>query len=169
MTRFVARANIIFLLSIVGLGCGTNGEALALAGSGNLTITTSTTVSAAAINNGGSGLEATVRNNGSQTVYTKAGDTFNSAEEQDPFHTSNDSDAEVEGKNSNGAWTQLDTGIMIEGTKYIALKPGKTYRLISVINAPTFRGQARIRLAYSTVPDASGTVAVDYSNVFEIR
>lgn len=169
MTRFVAHMCGIFVLSVAGVGCGTSDAALAPAGSGTLTITTSTTVSAVVINSGGAGLEATVRNNGSQTVYTRAGDAFNGAQEQDPIYTSNDSDAEVEGKNSYGAWTQLDTGVMVEGTKYVALKPGKTYRLISVINAPTFRGQARIRLAYSTMPDASGTVAVDYSNVFEIQ
>ena len=58
---------------------------------------------------------------------------------------------------------------MVEGTKYVAIKPGKTYRLVSVVVALSFRGQARIRVRYSTTPDATGTIAVDYSNVFEVR
>ncbi|MEP7346872.1 MAG: hypothetical protein ABI877_16485, partial [Gemmatimonadaceae bacterium] len=103
------------------------------------------------------------------TLYANVGDAFNGAQEQDPLVTSSNSDAIVEGKNSYDVWSPLDQGIMVEGTKYVAIKGGKTYRLLSTINAPSFRGKARIRVRYSTTPDASGTIAVDYSNVFEVR
>jgi hypothetical protein len=149
------------------LACGTN--AVSSGESGALEIQTETSVASSVINSGGAGLEATLRNTTSQTFYANVGDAFNSAEEQDPLITTSGSDAVVEGKNSYDVWAPLDQGVMIEGTKYVVIKPGKTYRLTSLINAPSFRGQARIRVRYSTTPNGTGTIAVDYSNVFEIR
>ncbi|MBV6522527.1 MAG: hypothetical protein MNPFHGCM_02675 [Gemmatimonadaceae bacterium] len=164
-------AGVVFFGCAFVLACGIDGSGLAAPamGSGTLVIATDASVSASVINTGGSGLDVTVRNAGSRVVYTKAGDGFDPADEQDPFYVSAGSDAVVEGRGGSGVWTELDMGVAIEGTKYIALKPGKTYRLIGTISAPAFRGQARVRVRYSSSADRNGQQAVDYSNVFEVR
>jgi hypothetical protein len=121
------------------------------------------------INFGGAGLDASLRNNSGQTVYANVGDAFNAADEQDPLFTSSGADAVVEAMDTKGSWTPFNQGIAIEGTKYVAISPGKTYRLLSNISAPSFRGLARIRVKYSAAPNASSASQVSYSNTFEIR
>ncbi len=164
---FLTRWSSTLAISAV-LGCATE-FVLPSVESGSLTIQTLNAVPSSLINYGGAGLEATLKNTTNQTLYANIGDGFNSAEEQDPLSTSSGSDAVVEGRGANDVWSPLIQGQMIEGTKYVALKPGKTYRLHSVIGAPSFRGQARIRVRYSNTPNATGTVAIDYSNVFEVQ
>jgi hypothetical protein len=158
---------LIFVAALVG--CGTDLATNALAAAGSLVIQVPSSVSSSVINVGGIGLEATLFNSTNRMLYANVGDAFNGADEQNPLVTTAGSDAVVEGKNSYGVWSPLDQGVMVEGTKYVTLKPGTTYRLISIIGAPTFRGQARIRVRYSTTPDATGTISVDYSNVFEVQ
>ena len=158
-----------FVLSAAMFGCGTDRALAGLASGGSLVIQAPGTVSSSVINYPGAGLEATLRNVTNQTYYANVGDAFNAAVEQDPLLTSSGSDAVVEGKDSYNVWAPLEQGVMIEGTKYVAIRPGKNYRLISVVDAPSFRGQARIRVRYSTTPNAAGTITVDYSNVFEVR
>lgn len=139
------------------------------ASAGNLVIRTQGSIAANAIAFGGAGLQATLHNTSSQTFYAKIGDAFNSADEQDPLATSQGSDGVVEGKGAMSSWFPLTQGVMVEGTKYIALKPGKTYQLVSLVAESGYRGQARIRVRYSDAPNANGMIYFDYSNAFEIK
>ncbi|MFN8580445.1 MAG: hypothetical protein U0163_05630 [Gemmatimonadaceae bacterium] len=115
------------------------------------------------------GFQATLRNGGARSLYTKIGDAFNGAIEQDPLYTSLGSDAEVEVQRSTGVWSSITVGLLTEGTRFVELKPGKSYRLMATGDPTTFRGQARVRVRYSENADGSGQQSVAYSNTFEIR
>ncbi len=163
--KFV-RGLIAGMATTLVAACG-NDMAAPLNASGNLSIQAPTVVSAAAFRT--TGFEATIRNTSQVAVFANVGDAFNSAIEQDPLYTSSGSDAIVEAESNPGTWSSVTTSVMIEGTRYVTLIPGKTYRLISMSDVGAFRGQARIRVQYHTNSDGSGTTFVDYSNTFEIR
>ncbi|MFN8573651.1 MAG: hypothetical protein U0132_16470 [Gemmatimonadaceae bacterium] len=162
----IVRKAIPLVATFVAVACG-NESSAPLNAAGTLAIQAPATVSAASFRT--TGFEATVRNTGATTVFANVGDAFNSAVEQNPIYTSMGSDAIVEVESNPGTWSSITFSVMVEGTRYIALKPGKTYRLISMADVGAFRGQGRVRVQYNSSADGSGNAFVDYSNTFEIR
>lgn len=158
-SRVVASAMLI--------ACGSDLAAPSAAG-GNLVIQTrQDAVSWGALSS--TGAEATIYNASSSTFYTNIGDAFNGADEQDPLLTSAGSDAVVQIRASDGAWIDATESVLIEGTKYVKLKPGKRYRLLGFASGPVYSGPARIQLDYRDRPSTSGMAFTDYSNIFTVQ
>jgi hypothetical protein len=157
------------------LACGTTEpvSALLTTGEGTLSIQTSTTV----FTWPGSGAEvdylvvtATVTNTGSDPVYARLGDAFNSADEQERIFAAIGSDGRVE-RQAGDSWLSVTGGILVEGVKTVVLMPGESYALDAIVGQPRFTGTARIRIAWFDSADDVGnaTPHEDFSNTFEIR
>lgn len=122
------------------------------------------------ISSGGDGITATVTNNGSEPVYARMGDAFNAADEQEMIFAALGSDGAVQ-LQSGASWTSHPTAILFEGVKTIVLKPGVSYKLHAMLQAPQVAGTARIRIVWWTDPnDVGGDGAQESTSAaFEIR
>jgi hypothetical protein len=78
-------------------------------------------------------------------------------------------DAAVERLDGN-SWSEMPTGVLVEGSKVVVLKAGGRYELRGNIADPRKTGTMRIRLRYYTAPNTGGlSPMVDYSNAFTVR
>jgi hypothetical protein len=116
------------------------------------------------------GIQATVTNTSSdQDFYANVGDGFNSALEQSTIFAALGTQAVIERRVAGFVWENANTGLLIEGSRFVVLSAGRSYRLIGSI-APNSPGTYRIRLDYSTrMNDPSSTLFHDYSAAFLVR
>jgi hypothetical protein len=115
----------------------------------------------------GVGVNATLNNSADQTFYSKLGDAFNSAAEQNPLSVSNGSDATLE-REEGARWVAVQTPQMIEGVKAVELRPGKSYELVARASAAVPTGRYRIVVAYRSAASDEVTARAT-SAVFDVR
>lgn len=119
-------------------------------------------------------IQATIRNNSTLTYFSKLGDGFNSSIDQDNLFVADGSGASIERFNPDGMWSAMPRDLLIEGTRFVALRPQTSYRLTA---APLYlwrgdeSGQFRFKVEYFDRVDPSPEISpkVDYSNIFTIR
>jgi hypothetical protein len=120
----------------------------------------------------GLGMQATIHNESDQTYYAKLGDRFNSSIDQENLFVAEGSTGYIERLNSDGSWSAMPRGILIEGVRFVALRPQQTYRLSASLYAwhGNETGQFRIKVEYfdRIDPPPATSPMVDYSNVFTI-
>jgi len=118
-------------------------------------------------------IQATIRNTSDRTYYAKLGDGFNSSIDQDDLFIADGTNGFIEKFNPNGSWSAMPRDLLIEGTRFVALRPQKNYQLKA---APLYFwrgdeiGQFRIKVEYFDRIDPSPEISpkMDYSNVFTI-
>jgi hypothetical protein len=117
-------------------------------------------------------IEATVFNHSDRTYYAKLGDGFNSSLNQETLFVAEGTGGFIERDESDGSWRAMPRGMLIEGTRFVALRPQKNYRLMtSLYNwRGDETGQFRIKIEYfdQMDPPPGSSPHVDYSQVFEI-
>ena len=98
------------------------------------------------------------------------GDGFNSALEQPTIFAARGTHAVIERRVSGLVWENANAGVLIEGSRFVVLSAGKSYRLKGSI-APDAPGTYRIRLEYSARNnDPAPTLPFhDYSVTFLVR
>jgi hypothetical protein len=115
-------------------------------------------------------VRATIRNDSPQTFYARLGDGFNGSMDQELLFAASGSDGYVERRTSSETWLAVQGGILIEGVRVIALRPGTQYQLSALVTDAGSTGVHRIRVDYSDRPDGGATGRrTDYSNTFVIR
>jgi hypothetical protein len=117
------------------------------------------------------GINATVTNTSKdRNFYARVGDGFNSALDQPTIYAARGTHAVIERLVTASAWESATAGVLIEGSRFVVLSAGKSYRLQGSI-MPDKPGTYRIRLDYSTTnDDPSATMPFhDYSATFRVR
>lgn len=116
-------------------------------------------------------IEAALINISAQTLYANLGDGFDSSIEQDNLFIAEGTGGFVEQSASNGVWTPMPRGILIEGSRFVALPPNRSYRLLAYLPwNPTETGTFRLRVEYfNQITPPPGTEPMnDFSNIFSI-
>jgi hypothetical protein len=114
----------------------------------------------------GQGVRATLGNTADQSFYSRLGDAFNGALDQNPLFVANGSDASLE-REQGSDWVAVTGAVLIEGVKIVSLQPGKSYDLIAQTSAAT-AGRYRIVVAYRNSVTAEPTQRA-VSATFEVR
>jgi hypothetical protein len=114
----------------------------------------------------GQGVRATLGNTADQSFYSRLGDAFNGALDQNPLFVANGSDASLE-REQGSDWVAVTGAVLIEGVKIVSLQPGKSYDLIAQSSAAT-AGRYRIVVAYRNSVTAEPTQRA-VSATFEVR
>ena len=118
-------------------------------------------------------IKGTLENISKNIYYSKLGDYFNAASEQDPLMIAGDSGGHLEKYNEvNSSWYELNIlGTLIEGSKFVCIKPSKTYSidvLLFINKDEEEKGTYRFRIDYyGQKPFILPYKA--YSNTFEIK
>jgi hypothetical protein len=118
-------------------------------------------------------IQVTIISRSDRTYYANLGDGFDSSIDQDDLAVAEGSGASIERFNPDGTWSAMPRDLLIEGTRFVALRTRKSYRLTA---EPLYfwdgdeTGQFRIKVEYFDRIDPSPDVSpkVDYSNVFTI-
>ena len=117
------------------------------------------------------GIHATVTNTSSDhDFYARVGDAFNSALEQPTIFAARGTHAVIERRVSDLVWENANAGVLIEGSRFVMLRAGESYRLMGSI-APDAPGTYRIRLEYSARNDDPSPTPPfhEYSATFRVR
>ncbi len=114
----------------------------------------------------GQGVRATLGNTADQPFYSRLGDAFNGAIDQNPLFVAMGSDASLE-REQGSDWVAVSGAVLIEGVKVVSLQPGKSYELIAHASAAT-AGHYRIVVAYRNSATAEPTHRT-VSATFEVR
>ncbi|MGH7449811.1 MAG: hypothetical protein ACRENG_00545 [bacterium] len=117
-------------------------------------------------------IEATVFNHSDRTYYAMLGDGFNSSLDQETLFVAEGSGGFVERDESEGSWRAMPRSMLFEGTRFVALRPQKTYRLLAYLGLwrGNETGQFRIKVEYfdRNDPPQGTNPKVDYSYAFTI-
>ncbi|MCI0696172.1 hypothetical protein L0337_29740 [candidate division KSB1 bacterium] len=117
-------------------------------------------------------IEATVFNHSERTYYAMLGDGFNSSLDQETLFVAEGTGGFIELNESEGSWRAMPRSLLFEGTRFVALRPQKTYRLLADLGAwrGNETGQFRIKVEYfdRNDPPPGTTPKVDYSHAFTI-
>jgi hypothetical protein len=116
------------------------------------------------------GIRATVRNLSGQDFFARVGDAFNAALEQQSIFAGVGTHAVIERRVSDSQWQNANTGVLVEGSRFVVMRAGKSYQLTGSI-APNSPGTYRIRLDYTSLNDDPAAVLPfrDYSPTFLVR
>lgn len=117
-------------------------------------------------------VRATLVNKSDQTFYAILGDAMIGSLDQEDLHVAYGSHGRLEQLQTADSWRALPSGILIEGVRFIALRPRQSYRLLTHLHAlqGNETGTFRIRVEYFDQIDPPEDTAprLDYSNVFTI-
>jgi hypothetical protein len=134
-----------------------------------LTLTTEkSTYSRADLDPGtGPGVRATLVGSSAKAYYSRLGDAFNGALDQNPLFVAEGSDGAVE-RQSGGTWAKVAGVPLVEGVREIVITPAKSYSVIAHASAPIQAGTYRITIK---IRDAAGGAvsATIASPPFEVR
>jgi hypothetical protein len=113
-------------------------------------------------------VRATVRNTSSRDVYANVGDAFNGSLEQETIFAALGTHATLEKHQGGDAWASATVGVLVEGSKFVVLKAGRSYTLHATANFGS--GTYRIGVFYSDLNnDTSSPLPYrDYSSAFTI-
>ncbi len=113
-------------------------------------------------------LQATIFNqNPDQTYFAKLGDGFNSSLDQERLYIAEGTGGDVERMTPDGSWLPIPRPLLVEGSRFVALRPRQTYQLVlPAINAGKI---FRVKIEYfDQIDPAPGTIPrVDYSANFD--
>lgn len=112
-------------------------------------------------------IDAILANKGTRDYYARLGDGFDAADEHSHLYVAAGSDAFLERAESSG-WVEVNRGILFEGVKFVVLKAGSSYTLMTG-GETGITGTYRIRVRYGEMPDDNGVNAEAVSQTFEIR
>jgi hypothetical protein len=117
-------------------------------------------------------IEATVFNHSDRAYYARLGDGFNSSLDQEILFVAEGTGGFIERNKSDDSWRAMPRGMLIEGTRFVALRPQKSYRLLAYLGSwqGNETGQFRIKIEYFDRNDPPPGTApkVDYSHAFTI-
>jgi hypothetical protein len=162
------------LLMVAAFGCATATDPVQLTpegGNGLLVVTPSKSSfdwNEATIN--GTGIVATITNNGTSTYYARLGDGFASMEQTTLFAVSG-SDGFVERNSGGSTWTEAELGTLVEGAGYVVIRPGQSYTLRGYLAGTKVPGTYRLRIDYQDSLNDEGPITsyTDYSTSFSIQ
>jgi hypothetical protein len=119
----------------------------------------------------GGGIGGTIRNNDTRSYYTKLGDAFIAGEEQEQLYIAAFSDGALERETPSASWAMVQGPMLVEGVRFVILRPGRMYRFIATATGDVQPGNYRISVSYrSTIADEEPAVTgKDVSPVFPIR
>ncbi len=143
-------------------------------GAGNLEITTERLEYSWRAEDLGSSrlVRATLVNKSDQTLYARLGDAMIGSIDQEDLHVAYGSHGHLEQWQAPNSWRELPSGILIEGVRFVALRPQQSHRLLVHLYSlqGNETGQFRVRVDYfeRIDPPEGATPQVDYSNVFTI-
>jgi hypothetical protein len=166
----------ILVLALLMSSCGRSTEVVTSAPADAndaahvLVVTTSkTTYSWDEVGPHGGGIVATIVNPVAHDYFSRVGDGFNSSMDQPTTYIAMGTEATVERQKRDASWSAVPTGILIEGSRVVALRGSGRYQLRGILTEPSQVGTLRIRLRYraSTEPDAP--ILTDYSAPFYVR
>jgi hypothetical protein len=115
----------------------------------------------------GPGLRARIVNQTGQAYYSRLGDAFNGAVEQDPVWVANGSDGALQ-RADGASWVAVDGVFLIEGIREVRLGAGKSYELIAHTPASAPAGRYRVVVSYRSAPGGAVTGRAA-SAAFEVR
>jgi hypothetical protein len=115
---------------------------------------------------------ATLKNESDSTLYAMMGDGFNSSIDQQNLYVAQGTGGYIQRQHADGWWEVMPRGWIIEGTRFIALRPGESYRLSAPVHewSGTETGVFRFEVEYfdRIEPEPGALPFVDYSNAFTI-
>ena len=117
-------------------------------------------------------IEAIFLNNSKETYYARLGDRFNSDIDQADLFVAEGSNGFIEKFELDGSWRFMPRGVLIEGTRFVELRPEKSYRLFTYLPwQEKETGNFRIKLEYyhQIDPPPDANPLIDYSNIFSIK
>jgi hypothetical protein len=118
-------------------------------------------------------LSSNLTNLSDDVYYSRVGDRFNAALDQDHLSIASNTNAFIEmHNNDNATWEIVNCAVLIEGSRFVSIIPNKTYTLDGCIpHNQIYTGKFRIRIDYynNIEPTTSDTVFKDYSNTFTIK
>lgn len=177
MNKSLTCSLAVILAAVINCKEAARPIALAETGAGNLSITLPRLEYAWSANDLGSSrqIQATVRNNSDRTYYANLGDGFNGSLDQDNlFLVGEGMGGAIEKFNPDGSWSVMPSGgALIEGTRFVALRPQKDYWLRAPLSGwrRNETGQFRLKVEYFDQSDPAPETLpkVDYSAVFIIK
>ena len=162
------------LLIAAAFGCATATDPAHLTpegGNGLLVVTLSkSTFDWNEVTTAGSGIVATIGNNGPYTYYARLGDGY-ATMEQSVFYAASGSDGFVERNTGANSWTEAELGTLIEGAGLVVIRPGRSYTLRGYLAGARVAGTYRLRIRYYDSINDEGPITsyTDYSTPFTIQ
>jgi len=118
-------------------------------------------------------IRARLFNHSNRVYYATLGDWFNESIDQENLFIAEGSDGFIEKYAADGSWVAMPRGLLIEGVRAVALRPGEKYSLTASLYPwqGNETGFFRIKVVHfdSLDPVAGKIRMVDYSHVFSIR
>ncbi len=115
----------------------------------------------------GQGIRATLVGSSEKAFYSRLGDAFNGAVDQDPLFVAEGSDGTLE-RQSGGIWIKAAGVPLVEGVREIVITPAKSYTVIAHASAPIQAGSYRITIKIRDVA-GGGVSATIASPPFDVR
>ena len=117
------------------------------------------------------GVRGTIRNVTDRELYSNLGDAMVIGAEQQMLYVANFSDGVVERRTSATSWTRVPSLTMVEGTRFVVLRPGQSYTFIAPVAGTPQSGTFRIGISFrSTINDEEpAETGTSYSPAFTIR
>lgn len=116
----------------------------------------------------GLAVEATVSNTGTLSYYSRLGDGFNAADEQDLLFVAEGTSAWLE-RREGSTWVAVERPFLVEGTKVVRLRGGAEYRLVATLTDRDQTGTFRFRVTVGLDPDGTGSQSEAVSSTFSIE
>jgi len=115
----------------------------------------------------GNGVRATLVGSTEQPYYSRLGDAFNGALDQNPLFVAEGSDGSLE-RQSGGSWVKVVGVPLVEGVREVVISTSKSYSLIAHASPPIQAGTYRISLKLRGT--AGGPVSATITSPpFEVR
>ena len=115
----------------------------------------------------GQGVRATLIGSSEKSFYSRLGDAFNGAVDQDPLFVAEGSDGALE-RQSGGTWVKAAGVPLVEGVREIVITRAKSYSVIAHASAPIQAGTYRITIKIRE--NAGGAVSATIASPpFEVR
>ncbi len=120
-------------------------------------------------------VQGSFENRSDETYYSRIGDGFGPPEQDQLFIAGNSAGQIEKYNNSDNSWYEINiTGFLIEGSRFVPLKPSKVYSIyahLTIEKEGEDKGKYRLRIDYydKSDPSEDETPLRDYSNIFEIR
>jgi len=116
----------------------------------------------------GTGIEATITNHGERPYFARLGDGFNGDMEQAVLFAAAGSDGYVERRDGD-SWVPLERLFLIEGVRFVVLKPGSSYTLFAHLTGRKVTGTHRLRVDYFDSEGGGAKVGEAISPHFVVR
>lgn len=117
-----------------------------LAATGLSLTTAKPTYSVAEVAPGNAGIRAALAAAPDKPYYSRLGDAFNGAADQNPLYIAEGTDGVIQ-RQAGGGWVNVSSGILVEGVREVVLSPGKTYDIVVTLSPPVQTGTYRLQVS----------------------